>query len=103
MFIRADQQETIVRRSKTKREDQPEVVEARRGEVMEVTVDENDMKAAGAQPLEEGRCGLRIRGWEIESRKRSILNSSSLLEYFPSLLTSAFHGSVAADKFSSSC
>ncbi|KAL9415255.1 hypothetical protein AB3S75_043522 [Citrus x aurantiifolia] len=45
---------------------------------MEVEVDEKDLKVAGAEPLTGERRGLRIRGWEIESRKRSILNSSSV-------------------------
>lgn len=45
---------------------------------MEVEVDENELKAAGAEPLSDGRRGLRIHGWEIEARKRSILNSSNL-------------------------
>ena len=48
---------------------------------MEVEVDEKDLKAAGAEPLTGERRGLRIRGWEIESRKRSILNSSSVERY----------------------
>ncbi|KAF5444330.1 hypothetical protein F2P56_036816 [Juglans regia] len=43
---------------------------------MEVETDEKELKAAGAEPLSDGRRGLRIHGWEIESRKRSILNSS---------------------------
>ncbi|KAK4749942.1 hypothetical protein SAY87_027391 [Trapa incisa] len=55
---------------------------------MEVVVDENELKAAGARRLEDGRFGLRIHGWEIESRKRSILNSSSLLEWEHRLGTS---------------
>ncbi|KAF6176248.1 hypothetical protein GIB67_023539 [Kingdonia uniflora] len=33
------------------------------------------LKAAGAEPLPEGRTGLRINGWEIESRNKPILNS----------------------------
>ncbi|CAN6554827.1 unnamed protein product [Malus baccata var. baccata] len=44
---------------------------------MEVEVDEKELKAAGAEPLTDGRHGLRIHGWEIESRKRSILSSSN--------------------------
>ncbi|KAG7976634.1 hypothetical protein I3843_06G160100 [Carya illinoinensis] len=43
---------------------------------MDVETDEKELKAAGAEPLSDGRRGLRIHGWEIESRKRSILNSS---------------------------
>ncbi|KAI4342332.1 hypothetical protein MLD38_026970 [Melastoma candidum] len=45
---------------------------------MEEEVDEKELKAAGAELLDGGRSGLRILGWEIETRKRSILNSSSL-------------------------
>lgn len=48
---------------------------------MEVEVDEKELKAAGAEPLTDGRHGLRIHGWEIESRKRSILKSSTLELY----------------------
>ncbi|KAL5561328.1 hypothetical protein UlMin_031075 [Ulmus minor] len=45
---------------------------------MEVKADDKDLKAAGAELLADGRTGLRIHGWEIESHKRSILNSSTL-------------------------
>ena len=45
---------------------------------MEVEVDEKELKAAGAEPLPDGRRGLRIHGWEIETRKLSILTSSNL-------------------------
>ncbi|RVW49675.1 TIP41-like protein [Vitis vinifera] len=48
---------------------------------MEVEVDEKDLKAAGAEMLTDGRHGLRIHGWEIESRKRSILNSPNLQQF----------------------
>lgn len=48
---------------------------------MEVAVDENELKAVGAQPLTDGRQGVRIHGWEIEALKRSILNSSTLQQY----------------------
>ncbi|KAE7997361.1 hypothetical protein FH972_002003 [Carpinus fangiana] len=44
---------------------------------MEVEADEKELKAAEAEPLPDGRKGLRIHGWEIESRKRSILTSSN--------------------------
>lgn len=44
---------------------------------MEVEVDEKELKAAGAELLSDGRHGLHIHGWEIETRKRSILNSST--------------------------
>jgi hypothetical protein len=46
---------------------------------MEVEADEKELKAAGAEPLPDGRRGLRIHGWEIESRKRSILTSSNFV------------------------
>nr|QHI08409.1 TIP41-like protein [Acer palmatum] len=48
---------------------------------MEVVVDEKDLKAAGAQPLPDGRRGLRIHGWEIESHKGTILKSSTFQEW----------------------
>ncbi|KAK3192947.1 hypothetical protein Dsin_024257 [Dipteronia sinensis] len=48
---------------------------------MEVVVDDKDLKAAGAQPLPEGRRGLRIHGWEIESHKGTILKSSTFQEW----------------------
>lgn len=43
--------------------------------------DERELKAAGAEALGGGRVGFLIRGWEIESCKRSILNSSLLQQY----------------------
>ncbi|XVE66760.1 hypothetical protein DITRI_Ditri08aG0105000 [Diplodiscus trichospermus] len=55
---------------------------------MEVEVDEKDLKSAGAELLKDGRRGLRIHGWEIESRKRSILNSSALQQWEQNLQTS---------------
>lgn len=48
---------------------------------MEWESDERELKAAGAEPLPDGRSGLRIHGWEIESRKRSILTSLQLQQY----------------------
>ncbi|KAJ0076582.1 TIP41-like protein [Pistacia vera] len=54
---------------------------------MEMEVDEKDLKAAGAVPLTDGRCGLLIHGWEIESRKRAILNSSAVQEWEQKLET----------------
>lgn len=48
---------------------------------MELEVDENDLKAAGAELIADGgRRGIRIHGWVIESRRHSILNSSSVQE-----------------------
>ncbi|XP_041013801.1 TIP41-like protein isoform X2 [Juglans microcarpa x Juglans regia] len=55
---------------------------------MEVEIDEKELKAAGAEPLSDGRRGLRIHGWEIESRKRSILKSSDHLLWEQKLQTS---------------
>ncbi|KAK4401711.1 TIP41-like protein [Sesamum angolense] len=55
---------------------------------MEWESDERELKAAGAQPLGGGRVGYLIRGWEIESRKRSILNSSLLQQWEEKLQTS---------------
>ncbi|GAB2291724.1 TIP41-like protein [Dionaea muscipula] len=55
---------------------------------MEVEVDENELKAAGAAPLSDGRRGLHIRGWEIESRKLPILNSLELQQWEEKLRTS---------------
>lgn len=48
---------------------------------MEHEVNEGDLKAAGAELLPEGRSGLRIHGWEIESRKFPILNSFNREKY----------------------
>lgn len=55
---------------------------------MEVEADETKLKAAGAEPLPDGRRGLRIHGWEIESRQRSILNSSNVQLWEEKLQTS---------------
>lgn len=47
----------------------------------ELEVDENDLKAAGAELFDDGgRRGIRIHGWVIESRKHSILKSSTTQE-----------------------
>ena len=43
-----------------------------------VEVEEKELKAVGSEPLPNGRRGLRIHGWEIETRKLSILTSSNL-------------------------
>ncbi|XP_054787022.1 TIP41-like protein [Prosopis cineraria] len=57
--------------------------------MMEVKVDENDLKAAGAELLAgDGRRGIRIHGWEIETCKRSILKSSTAQEWEQKLQTS---------------
>ncbi|CAK9181147.1 unnamed protein product [Ilex paraguariensis] len=55
---------------------------------MEWEVDERELKAAGAELLPDGRRGVRIHGWEIESFKRPILNSLSLQQWEQKLQTS---------------
>ncbi|RZB43692.1 TIP41-like protein isoform B [Glycine soja] len=56
---------------------------------MELEVDENDLKAAGAELFAEGgRRGIRINGWLIETRRHSILNSSTFQEWEQKLDTS---------------
>ncbi|KAJ3669825.1 hypothetical protein LUZ60_010149 [Juncus effusus] len=47
-----------------------------------------DLQAAGAELLPAGRTGLRINGWQIETFNRSILNSSSRLQWEEVLKTS---------------
>lgn len=42
---------------------------------------DSDLKAAGAEPLSDGRRGLRLKGWHIESIKRPILGSLARQEY----------------------
>ncbi|XP_010271433.1 PREDICTED: TIP41-like protein isoform X1 [Nelumbo nucifera] len=54
---------------------------------MDIEVDENELKAAGAEVLPDGRRGVRIHGWEIESRKRPILNSINLHRWEQKLQT----------------
>ncbi|KAK2405110.1 TIP41-like protein [Trifolium repens] len=56
---------------------------------MELEVDENDLKAAGAEIfVDGGRRGIRLHGWLIESRRNSILNSSTVQEWEKKLATS---------------
>ncbi|XP_030486362.2 TIP41-like protein [Cannabis sativa] len=55
---------------------------------MEVEVDHNELKAAGAELLTEGRHGIRIHGWEVESRNCSILTSSTFEQWGEKLQTS---------------
>ncbi|OVA15929.1 TIP41-like protein [Macleaya cordata] len=50
--------------------------------------EEATLKAAGAEPLPEGRRGVRIHGWEIESRNRSILNSLTYEQWEQKIQTS---------------
>ncbi|KAA8536250.1 hypothetical protein F0562_028728 [Nyssa sinensis] len=55
---------------------------------MEVEVDETELKAFGAELLPDGQRGLRIHGWEIESRKRPILKSLDVEDWEQKLQTS---------------
>ncbi|KAK7390956.1 hypothetical protein VNO78_19193 [Psophocarpus tetragonolobus] len=56
---------------------------------MELEVDKNDLKAAGAELfVDGGRRGILINGWSIETRRHSILNSSTLLKWEQKLDTS---------------
>ncbi|PSS19242.1 TIP41-like protein [Actinidia chinensis var. chinensis] len=64
---------------------------------MEVEVDKRKLKAAGARRLTDGRRGLRIHGWEIESRNRPILNSLHLQEWECKLQTSHLPEMVFGD------
>ena len=72
---------------------------SRRGSEMEVEVDEKDLKAAGAEMILDGRLGLRIYSREIESCKRSILDSRNLQQWEEKLHTSHFPEMV----FGNSC
>lgn len=42
---------------------------------------ESDLKAAGAEALPDGRTGVRLKGWHIESFNGPILNSSAVQQY----------------------
>lgn len=64
---------------------------------MEWESDERELKAAGAEPLPDGRTGLRIHGWEIESRKRSILTSPQRQQWEEELQTSHLPEMVFGD------
>ncbi|KAF2294930.1 hypothetical protein GH714_027088 [Hevea brasiliensis] len=65
---------------------------------MAVEVDAKDLKAAGGELLSDGGGrGLRIHGWEIFSRKGSILNSSTLLQWEEKLQTSHLPEMVFGD------
>ncbi|XP_051146733.1 TIP41-like protein [Andrographis paniculata] len=66
---------------------------------MEWVADERELKDAGAEALGGGRIGFRIRGWEIESRKGHILNSSSLRLWEEKLQTSHFPEMVFGESF----
>ncbi|KAF5727276.1 TIP41-like protein [Tripterygium wilfordii] len=64
---------------------------------MEVEVGYKDLKVAGAELLDDGRHGIRIRGWEIESRKLSILKSSPVEQWEQKLGTSHLPEMVFGD------
>ncbi|XP_065871239.1 TIP41-like protein isoform X1 [Euphorbia lathyris] len=64
---------------------------------MALEVDENDLKAAGAELLNDDRHGLRIHGWEIASHKGTILKSSTLQEWEQNLQTSHLPEMVFGD------
>ncbi|KAJ8572407.1 hypothetical protein K7X08_008918 [Anisodus acutangulus] len=55
------------------------------------------MRAAGAELLPDGRSGLRIHGWVIESPKRSILTSLQLEKWEEQLQTSHLPEMVFGD------
>ncbi|XP_078442673.1 TIP41-like family protein isoform X2 [Wolffia australiana] len=50
--------------------------------------EDRDLKQAGGERLQDGRCGVRIKGWIVESTKRSILSSSQHEEWETRLRTS---------------
>ncbi|CAI0470428.1 unnamed protein product [Linum tenue] len=60
-------------------------------------VDANGLKAAGAELLTDGRHGLRIHGWEIVSKRGSILSSSSHEQWEEKLQTSHLPEMVFGD------
>ncbi|KAG5526373.1 hypothetical protein RHGRI_032602 [Rhododendron griersonianum] len=64
---------------------------------MEFEVDEKELKAAGAELLPDGRRGLRLHGWEIESIKRPILNTRQLQEWEQKLESSHFPEMIFGD------
>ncbi|XP_010547972.1 PREDICTED: TIP41-like protein [Tarenaya hassleriana] len=64
---------------------------------MEVEVNEETLKSAGAEILPDGRRGLRIHGWEIESLRGSILNSLALQQWEEKLQTSHLPEMVFGD------
>ncbi|KAF3324027.1 TIP41-like protein [Carex littledalei] len=48
---------------------------------------ESDLKAAGAEKLPDGRTGVRLKGWHIESFNGPILNSSAVQQWEETLKT----------------
>ncbi|XP_010530725.1 PREDICTED: TIP41-like protein isoform X2 [Tarenaya hassleriana] len=64
---------------------------------MEVEMNEETLKSAGAELLPDGRRGLRIHGWEIESLHGSILNSLALQQWEEKLQTSHLPEMVFGD------
>ncbi|VVB10393.1 unnamed protein product [Arabis nemorensis] len=55
---------------------------------METVVDKEILKSAGAELLPDGRRGLRIHGWEIETLRGTILTSLAVEEWEEKLKTS---------------
>uniref|UniRef100_M1C4S3 Type 2A phosphatase activator TIP41 n=1 Tax=Solanum tuberosum TaxID=4113 RepID=M1C4S3_SOLTU len=64
---------------------------------MEWESDDKELKAAGAEPLPDGRRGLLIHGWEIECRKLFILNSVHLQRWEKELQTTHLPEMVFGD------
>lgn len=61
----------------------------RRNDLMENGVGTaEDLNEAGAEALPDGRSGIRIKGWQIESCKRPILGSLAIREWEEKLGTS---------------
>ncbi|XP_075478172.1 TIP41-like protein [Primulina tabacum] len=66
---------------------------------MEWQSDDKELKAAGAELLGGGMVGIRLRGWEIESCKRSILSSSLVQQWEEKLQTSHLPEMVFGESF----
>ncbi|XP_073309355.1 TIP41-like protein [Primulina huaijiensis] len=66
---------------------------------MEWQSDDKELKAAGAELLGGGIVGIRLRGWEIESCKRSILSSSLVQQWEEKLQTSHLPEMVFGESF----
>lgn len=57
---------------------------------METVVDKEILKSSGAELLPDGRRGLRIHDWEIETLRGTILTSLAVEEYLISLSLSPY-------------
>ncbi|KAM7251681.1 hypothetical protein ACFE04_023564 [Oxalis oulophora] len=64
---------------------------------MEVQLDEKELKSAGGELLSGDRRGVRINGWEIETRRGTILNSSAVSQYEEKLKTNHLPEMVFGD------